>query len=349
MNTTQPLSDGRGENMAKILVVDDDEQMRQLLSEILLQHGYNCSLAATGREAREHLEKTAVDLALCDVNMPGESGIDLARHINDHHPDTAVLMVTGEDAPETAHAAIESGTYGYIIKPFHNSELVINVQNALRRLKLEIANRNYRQELENRVMERTAGLKNALEGMIQVMTRTIETRDPYTAGHQQRVAGLAVAMAEEMGLGKDLIEGIHMGGRVHDLGKISVPAEILSKPGKLTEIEFALVKTHATTGYNIIADVEFPWPIARMVLEHHEKMNGTGYPRGLSGDEILLESRILCVADVVEAMSSHRPYRPALGVDIALEEISRNKGVLYDTAAADACRALFSNGTFRFD
>ena len=179
------------------------------------------------------------------------------------------------------------------------------------------------------------------------MTRTIETRDPYTAGHQERVARLAVAMAEEMGLEKDQIEGIHMAGRAHDLGKISVPAEILSKPGKLTDIEFALIKTHANTGYNIIADIEFPWPIARMILEHHEKMNGTGYPRGLSGDEILPESRILCVADVVEAMSSHRPYRPALGLEIALEEISRNQGVLYDTAAVDTCLALFNNGKFR--
>jgi putative two-component system response regulator len=349
MNTIEPISDDRGETMAKILVVDDEEKMRRLLGQILSTHGYNCLFAATGREARDHLEKNAIDLALCDVNMPGESGIDLARHINAHHPDTAVLMVTGEDDPETAAAAIDSGTYGYIIKPFHNSELVINVQNALRRLKLEIANRNYQQDLENKVMERTAKLKNALEGMIQVMTRTIETRDPYTAGHQERVAGLAVAMAEEMNLSRDQVEGIHMAGRVHDLGKISVPAEILSKPGKLTEIEFALIKTHAMTGYNIIGDVEFPWPIARMVLEHHEKINGTGYPQGLSGDEILLESRIICVADVVEAMASHRPYRPALGVETALAEISRNQGLLYDTAAVEACLALFNNGKFRFD
>lgn len=216
-------------------------------------------------------------------------------------------------------------------------------------MKLEIAKRNYQQELENRVKDRTARLNNALEGMIQVMTRTIETRDPYTAGHQQRVAGLAVAIAEKMSLGKDRIEGIHMAGRVHDLGKISVPAEILSKPGKLSDIEFALIKTHATTGYNIIADVDFPWPIARMVLEHHEKMNGTGYPRGLSGEEILLESRILCVADVVEAISSHRPYRPALSEEAALEEISRNRGLLYDADVVDVCLALFKKGTFRFD
>lgn len=346
---TQSMPDDQRENMAKILVVDDEEQMRRLLGQILSKHGYSCVLAATGREAKDHLEKKPVDLILCDVNMPGESGIDLARHINENYPDTAVLMVTGEDSPEIADAAIKSGTYGYIIKPFHNNELAINVQNALRRLKLEIAKRNYQQELENRVKDRTARLNNALEGMIQVMTRTIETRDPYTAGHQQRVAGLAVAIAEKMSLGKDRIEGIHMAGRVHDLGKISVPAEILSKPGKLSDIEFALIKTHATTGYNIIADVDFPWPIARMVLEHHEKMNGTGYPRGLSGEEILLESRILCVADVVEAISSHRPYRPALSEEAALEEISRNRGLLYDADVVDVCLALFKKGTFRFD
>ncbi|MCA1794025.1 MAG: response regulator [Desulfobacteraceae bacterium] len=198
--------------MTKILVVDDEEQMRRLLGQILSMQGFSCLFAATGREAKDHLEKNAIDLALCDVNMQGESGIDLALHINEHHPDTAVLMVTGEYDPETAAAAIKSGTYGYIIKPFHNSELVINVQNALRRLKLEIANRMYRQDLEKKVLERTASLKNALEGMIQVMTRTIETRDPYTAGHQERVAGLAVAMAEEMNLTGDQIEGIHMGG-----------------------------------------------------------------------------------------------------------------------------------------
>ncbi|MDZ7666663.1 MAG: response regulator [Desulfotignum sp.] len=335
--------------METILLVDDEESIRRLLGEILSSHGYRCIHASNGKEARRRIQEHAVDLALCDVNMPGESGIDLARHINKHHPDTAVLMVTGEDSPEIARAAIESGTYGYIIKPFHNSELVINVQNALRRQKLEIANRMYRQNLEKMVTERTASLKNALEGMIQVMARTIETKDPYTAGHQQRVADLAVAMAEKMNLSSDQVEGIHMAGRVHDLGKISVPAEILSKPGKLTDIEFALIKTHAMTGYNIIADIEFPWPIARMVLEHHEKMNGTGYPRGLSGDEILPESRILCVADVVEAMSSHRPYRPALGIETALDEISRNKGVLYDTDAVDACLSLFKDGEFRFD
>lgn len=148
------------------------------------------------------------------------------------------------------------------------------------------------------------------------MTRAVEARDPYTAGHQHRVAKLAVAIAKEIGIGDDAAEGILMAGMIHDLEKISVPAEILSKPSRLTEIEFALMKTHSQSGYEILADIEFPWPISQIVLQHHEKMNGSGYPQGPKGEAILLEARIICVADVVEAMASHRPYRPALGIDV---------------------------------
>ena len=335
--------------MASILIVDDEEQMRRLLNQTLSKHGYTCTLAANGMEARKCLDEQTFDLALCDVNMPGESGIDLARHIGAEYGDTAVIMVTAVDDSKTADAAIESGTYGYVLKPFNTNELIINIRNVLRRRKLEIANRMYRQDLEQMVEERTAKLKRALEGIIQAMTRTVEARDPYTAGHQRRVANLAAAIATEMNLTKDRIEGIRMAGMIHDLGKISVPAEILSKPGRLTEIEFALIKTHSMAGYNIIADIEFPWPIAQMVLQHHEKMNGTGYPQGLSGEDILLEARILCVADVVEAMVSHRPYRPALGTDVALDEISSNRGVLYDPRVADACLKMFKEGGFKFE
>jgi response regulator RpfG family c-di-GMP phosphodiesterase len=299
-----------------------------------------CTLAADAAEARKFLDKQPFDLALCDVNMPGESGIDLARHIASEYEDTAVIILTAVDDPKTADAAIEAGTYGYIIKPFNPNELIINIRNALRRRKLEIASRMYRQDLEQMVKERTVRLQGALEGIIQAMTRTVESRDPYTAGHQHRVADLAVVIAMEMNLPKDQIEGIRMGGKIHDLGKISVPAEILSKPSRLTEIEFALIKTHPMIGYEIIADIEFPWPIAQMILQHHEKMNGSGYPQGLSGEDILLEARILCVADVVEAMASHRPYRPALGIEKALDEISKNKGVFYDPEVVDALLRL---------
>jgi len=161
-----------------------------------------------------------------------------------------------------------------------------------------------------------------MEDSISAISLVTEARDAYTAGHQRRVTKLAVAIAKEMGFPKDRVEGIKIAALIHDVGKINLPAEILSKPGKLSEIEFGLIKNHPQKGYEILKTIDFPWPVAEIVLQHHEKMNGSGYPRGLKRDEILLEAKIICVADVVEAMSSHRPYRPALGINKALEEIS---------------------------
>jgi putative nucleotidyltransferase with HDIG domain len=192
-------------------------------------------------------------------------------------------------------------------------------------------------------------LRRALEGMVEAMSVTIEMRDPYTAGHQRRVSRLSVAIAREMGTPEAQIEGIRMAGDIHDIGKIYVPAEILSKPGKLTEIEFTIIKTHPQVGYDILKNVEFPWPIADIVAQHHERLDGRGYPAGLKGDAILLEARIIIVADVVEAMSSHRPYRPAHGIDRALAEITLNKGVLYDTAVVEACLRLFKEKNFSLE
>ncbi len=184
-------------------------------------------------------------------------------------------------------------------------------------------------------------LRKSLEDSIQAIASTVEMRDPYTSGHQQRVAELAVALAREMGLPEERIHGLHLAGVVHDLGKISIPAEILAKPGKLTPIEFLLIKGHAQAGYEILKDIDFPWPIAAIVWQHHERLDGSGYPQGLKGADILLESSILAVADVVEAMGSHRPYRPTLGIDVALQEIERGRGIQYDPAVADACLKLF--------
>jgi PAS domain S-box-containing protein len=184
-------------------------------------------------------------------------------------------------------------------------------------------------------------IRKALGATVQAIAMTVETRDPYTAGHQRRVADLACAIAVEMNLPIDMIDGIRMAAAIHDLGKISVPAEMLSKPTKLTDLEFMMIKTHSQSGYDILKDIEFPWPVARTILEHHERTNGSGYPHGLTGDHVLMESRILSVADVVEAMASHRPYRASLGIDEALNEISKNKGILYDPEVVDACLRLF--------
>ncbi len=184
-------------------------------------------------------------------------------------------------------------------------------------------------------------LRTSLEEALQAIASTVEMRDPYTAGHQRRVAHLATAIARELGLPEEQVHGIHLAGIVHDLGKIHVPAEVLSKPGRLDEIEFSFIKTHSQVGYNILKKIQFPWPIAQAVLQHHERLDGSGYPQGLKGDAIILEARILAVADVVEAMSSHRPYRPGLGIEKALAEIERGRGTAYDTDVADACLRIF--------
>lgn len=197
--------------------------------------------------------------------------------------------------------------------------------------------------------QRDERTRKALGSTVQAITVTVEMRDPYTAGHQYRVANLAHAIAREMSLSIDQIDGIRMAAAIHDLGKISVPAEILSKPTKLTNIELSLIKTHPQSGYDILKDIDFPWPIARIILEHHERMNGSGYPNGLTGDNILMESRILSVADVVESMASHRPYRPALGIEAALEEIKNHKGTLYDAVAVEACSRLLREKEFHLE
>ena len=198
-----------------------------------------------------------------------------------------------------------------------------------------------RRKAEAELQKTLDSLKKAVGATIQVMVSAVEMRDPYTSGHQLRVANLSCAIATEMGLPQEKINGIRMAGSIHDIGKLSIPAEILSKPTKLTEIEFSLIKVHSQSGYEMLKDVESPWPLAEIVYQHHERMNGSGYPRNLKGDEIIMEARIMAVADVVESMASHRPYRPALGIDIALEEIEKNRGILYDAAVADACLRLF--------
>jgi PAS domain S-box-containing protein len=201
---------------------------------------------------------------------------------------------------------------------------------------------------EEKLRQTVNKLRKITGATIQAMAQTVEVRDPYTAGHQRRVSDLARAIAFHMGLSSDQVDGVRLAGVIHDIGKISVPAEILSKPGLLTNLEFALIKTHPQVGYEILKDIEFPWDIATVVLQHHERMNGSGYPQGLSGEDILLASRILAVADVVEAMASHRPYRPALGIEKALDEIILRRGQVYDAQAVDACLQLFAEKKFEF-
>ncbi len=331
-----------------ILIVDDEELVLDFIFEFLNNEGYKCISAQNTKDARRALEHYPIELILCDVNMPEESGIDLIRQVFSDYPETAVIMLTGIDDPEIARNAINLGAYGYILKPFKCDELLINIHNALHRRKLEIQDRLHCSELEKLVSARTAELNAAnvqlqktMEGVIQAMSETIEKKDPYTAGHQCRVAEIAQHIGIKLNLPDEKIKGIWFSSMIHDIGKIVVPGEILCKPGNLSAPEFEIIKTHPQVGHDILKKIEFPWPVAEIILQHHERLDGSGYPRGLTEDEILLETKILSVADVVETMSSHRPYRASLGIRTALNEISTHKGIYYDSDAVEACIQIF--------
>ncbi|MBU1567427.1 MAG: HD domain-containing protein [Proteobacteria bacterium] len=274
------------------------------------------------------------------------------------------MILSGDAEIGSVLSAINQGKiFHFIMKPCGDDDLKSAINEAVKQHCLiseneRLADLTKRQNqelialnttLEKRVEQRTrkikqkeSQLKEALKGIISAVALTVETRDPYTAGHQTRVGELACAIAKEMGLSHDQTEGVRLAGVIHDLGKIYVPAEILNRPGKLTHIERELIHVHPQVGFDILKDIHFPWPIAKIVHQHHERMNGKGYPAGLSGEDILLEARIIAVADVVEAMSSHRPYRPAPGIALALEEISSNSGIFYDADVVKSCLKLFA-------
>lgn len=205
----------------------------------------------------------------------------------------------------------------------------------------DISNRKYREKV---LLERSFRIDEILDGTIAMMSKTLEVRDPYTAGHQMRTAQLVTVISRELGWEGDRVRGLVLGAEIHDIGKVSLPAELLSKPGKLTELEFQMIMTHPQVGFDIVTSIDFPWPIANIVLQHHERLNGSGYPNGLSGDAICEEARILAVADVFEAMHSHRPYRPARGIECAWNAIMEGKGTLYDPNVVDACARAMAKG-----
>lgn len=259
----------------------------------------------------------------CDALRRGESLRDV---------EFAIRKATGARVSAEMSAAPVLGTNGL------TEAAVVVVKDITQRKWAEAEIRRSTERVRKNLMDTAAAL-----------AATLEKRDPYTAGHQKRATFLATAIGRRIGIPEDRLAGVYIAGILHDVGKISVPAEILSKPAKLSSNEYELVKTHVETGYDIMKDIDFPWPVAEMIRQHHERLDGSGYPRGLKGDEIVTEARVLAVADVVEAMASHRPYRAALGVDAALAEIDRRRGLLYDPAVVDACIGIVSSGEVTFD
>jgi putative nucleotidyltransferase with HDIG domain len=346
---------------------------------------FSLTLCSQAQEALDAVRSAAADrnpfaVAFLDIKIdPGPDGLWLAEQIRALDPYVELVMVTGysDISPEEIVSRVPpSDKLLYLQKPFHNLEIQHFAASLSTKWLGERQLRKIRNDLEGRIEQRTVELiklneqlkqdiarrqnaeaearttleklRSAMSGVVQAMALTVERRDPYTAGHQRRVSDLARAVAGEMGLSSHQIDGIRMAGLIHDLGKICVPAEILSKPGALTKIEQVLIKDHPQVGYDILKGIEFPWPVAQIVLQHHERLDGSGYPAGLSGDDIIIEAKTLAVADVVEAMASHRPYRPTLGREMALEEIIKNRGVLYDPTVVDACVKLLTEKNFTF-
>jgi HD-GYP domain-containing protein (c-di-GMP phosphodiesterase class II) len=338
--------------------------------------------APTALEAVERSFETGSPFSaiFLDVNMPpGPSGMWAAEKILKIDPAANIVLVTGYigNKPNSLPQDLNfCDRLLFLQKPFHPQEIVQCASALSAKWRAEQQLRSTNSDLENMVLQRTEALqrshqqlrrevdqrrsiqhelqqsldhlKKIIGGTVMAIATTVEKRDPYTSGHQQRVAELALAIGRELGLSPDQIEGLAIASAIHDIGKISLPAEILSKPSQLSRLEMELIHAHAQAGYDILKNVDFPWPVAEIVLQHHERLNGTGYPHGLCGERILKEARIVGVADVVETMSSHRPYRPSMGLGKALEEITANKGILYDSDAVDACLSLMAEQHFEF-
>lgn len=349
---------------ATVLIVDDRPENLAVLGEIL-QDSYQVLVAKSGQRAYQLAASSPeTDLILLDVMMPDMDGYAVLARLKENPAtrDIPVIFVTAMDASEDEQRGLDMGAADYITKPLRPSIVLARVRTQLEAkrardwlrdqnafLEAEVAQRvAENQRIDQERLQNLEKLQLTLVETIEAIALALEKRDPYTSGHQHRVSELAVAIASEMGLSPEKIEGLRLGGLIHDIGKIYVPAEILSWPGRVSDLQMELIRTHPEVGHEIVQGIKFFWPIAEMVLQHHERLDGSGYPRGLKGDEILLEAKILAVADVVEAISSHRPYRPALGIDVALEEISSHGGLLYDPDAVDACMKLFREKAYTF-
>lgn len=340
MNEAKPL----------VLVVDDNSKNIDLLT-LTLKKEYRLAIADSGLLALDYAEKHLPDLILLDVMMPEMDGYEVCIRLKNAQltRDIPVIFLSAMSDAENKTRGFEAGAVDYITKPFHSGEVKARVRThlSLKETREQLNAQNI--VLEQKVAEKTAQLQEMLNATIQAMALAVETRDPYTAGHQERVARLACAMAIKMGLPDDRVNAIRFAGILHDIGKIRIPVSILNRPGKLLDVELEMIKTHPQVGYDILKNISSPWPFARIVLQHHERLDGSGYPEGLTSEDILPEAKILAVADVTEALSSYRPYRPAPGIDAAIQEAMENRGKLYDSHAVDACLELFRKEGFRFE
>jgi len=341
--------------MTELLIVDDDRALRRWAERVVEDRGYSCDVAADASGAREQLEHDAYQLVLLDVNMPGESGIELLSHIRSSQPEAAVVMVTGEDDPQLAMTAIELGAYGYLVKPVGSGELLINVANALHRRHREQEGQRLLKSLRSTVASRSSELEGALQDLrlsenkvwvsqaetIFRLARMVEFRDEETGHHLHRMSSFCEILARRVDFPEQRAERLRLASQLHDIGKVAIPDTILLKPGKLTDEEFEVMKGHAEIGFQMLSGsasevVQLGATIAR---NHHERWDGSGYPRGLAGEDISWEGRIAALADVFDALTSDRVYRPAFPTTSAVEMMDEQRGRHFDPALLDEFRA----------
>lgn len=357
----------------KVLIVDDNASDRRLLRLNLERHG--CETVIEARDGREGLELAGLytpDLIISDALMPRMDGFEFLREVYcDVRLKTIPFVFHSSvyTGLKDKQLALSLGAVAFIAKPMEPEAFWEELSAVLERCttseepplprepvgeEMEYL-RRYSGVVAAKLEEKVRDLEETLEKLkktlnyaLDTMVKIVELRDPYTAGHQKRVSILTLAIAGEMNLAAERIDHLYMAARVHDIGKINIPAEILCKPGRLSTLEFEMVKTHAQSGYNIVENMHFDPEVAEIILQHHEKLDGSGYPRNLKGEEIMLEARILCVADFVEAVANHRPYRAALGIDEAMDEILKDADTLFDSLVVAACVTLFREKGFKF-
>ncbi|MFC2063390.1 HD domain-containing phosphohydrolase [Chloroflexota bacterium] len=348
----------------KILICDDDPQDRKLIRsylQMMAERKIATIEAGNSHEIQLAIDNYEIDMVFMDLYMPDKSGVDWLKEIAKKHI-APVVVLTGYGDEEVVWNTLQLGAVGYLPKRKLSAEtLASTIDGAIEKwkdlmlLRGDLGQLNKLTNIDSVTGElirhnfmKTIGKEISYETM-EALAMIVEIRDPYTAAHQHRVTQLACAVAKEMAIEENSITGLNLASLIHDIGKMRVPSEILTNPGKLSEAEFEIIKSHPTLGCEVMKKFDLPWPIADIIHQHHEKIDGSGYPLGLSGENILLEARILCVADVVEAIASHRPYRAALGIDIALDEISQGRSSRYDSVAVDTCLTLFRKKKFKFE
>ena len=355
-----------------ILIVDDEDSILNAFKRILADEDYEVHVANNGSDGLNKLRtaKKPYSLIISDQRMPEMNGVQFFAQAKDIFPDAVRILLTGyADSDSIIEAINKGGVHLYFTKPWHEEEILLHIKQSLSKVEILAENKRLVELIKNKNKElielnktlekkaeektndlliQTEKLKESyhksqliLDGIVKTLSKIIETRDPYTSGHEDQVAKIACRIAREMKLPEEQISFIHIAATLHDIGKISVPSEILTKPSVLSNLEREIIKTHCKVANDVLANIEFPYPVAEIIYQHHERMDGSGYPRGLKGEQIALEARIIGVADVIDAMASYRPYRPALGVDAAIEEIIKYKGVTYDPAVVDACLKVY--------